>query len=95
MRATEDFAKTGGCELAPMSTTTDLTVALKYSASGSPFVLKIRSAGFQDRGADIAWLSAFPGEKEILFPPLAFLKPTGRAEAVEGYTFVEVAPTVA
>ena len=51
----------------------------------------LRFAGF---GA-ISWLSAFPGEKEILFPPLAFLKPTGRAEVVEGYTFVEVAPTVA
>ena len=37
----------------------------------------------------------YPHEKEILFPPLAFLKPTGRAEVVEGYTFVEVAPTVA
>ena len=45
--------------------------------------------------SDISWLSAFPGEKEVLFPPLTFLKPTGRAEVVEGYTFVEVAPTVA
>ena len=44
---------------------------------------------------EISWLSAFPGEKEVLFPPLTFLKPTGRAEVVEGYTFVEVAPTVA
>ena len=31
-----------------------------------------------ERGADIAFLSAFPGEAEALFPPLTYLKPTGR-----------------
>ena len=31
-----------------------------------------------ERGADIAFLSAFPGEREVLFPPLTYLKPTGR-----------------
>ena len=95
MRATEDFAKTGGCELAPMSTTTDLMVALEYSKSEFPFILKVRSSGFHDRGADISWLSAFPGEKEVLFPPLTYLKPTGRAEVVGQCTVVEVTPTLA
>ncbi|KAJ1473296.1 hypothetical protein T484DRAFT_1836967, partial [Baffinella frigidus] len=27
------------------------------------------------RGADISFLSAFPDENEILFPPLTFLEP--------------------
>jgi len=55
----------------------------------------VRSSGFHDRGADISWLSAFPGEKEVLFPPLTYLKPTGRAEVVGQCTVVEVTPTLA
>ena len=47
------------------------------------------------RTADISWLSAFPGEKEVLFPPLTYLKPTGRAEVVGQCTVVEVTPTLA
>ena len=49
---------------------------------------------FQDCGSDISWLEIFPGEKEIFFLAVAFLKPTGRTEVVEGNTFVEVALTV-
>ena len=58
-----------------------------------------------DRGGDLAWCSAFPGEKEFLFPPLTYLKPTGRREEVQtqtdadGFagtiTVVEVEPTFA
>jgi hypothetical protein len=95
MKAADDFGEKGGCELAPMSTTTDLMVALEYSKSEFPFILKVRSSGFHDRGADISWLSAFPGEKEVLFPPLTYLKPTGRAEVVGQCTVVEVTPTLA
>ena len=95
MKAADDFGAKGGCELAPMSTTTDLMVALEYSKSEFPFILKVRSSGFHDRGADISWLSAFPGEKEVLFPPLTYLKPTGRAEVVGQCTVVEVTPTLA
>ena len=31
-------------------------------------------------GADVQWLSAFPGEAEILYPPLTYLQPTGRSQ---------------
>lgn len=33
-------------------------------------------------GADVQWLSAFPGEAEVLYPPLTYLKPTGRTEEI-------------
>ena len=33
-------------------------------------------------GADVQWLSAFPGEAEVLYPPLTYLRPTGRRESV-------------
>ena len=51
-----------------------------------------------DRGADIAFLSAFPGEREVLFPPLTYLKPTKRREVLklgEGATCTVVEVTVA
>ena len=53
-------------------------------------------------GADITFLSAFPGEREFLYPPLTFLRPTGRKEVVNielrstgtmvEFTVVEVEP---
>ena len=30
-----------------------------------------------ERGADLSYLSAFPGEREFLFKPLTFLQPVG------------------
>ena len=52
-----------------------------------------------DRGADLQFLSAFPGEAEIAFGPLTYLKPTGREQIVqvEGkqFTVVEVVPSFA
>ena len=85
----------GGTELAPMSTTSDPAVALAYAVSARALVLKVKSENFMDRGADISWCSAFPGEKEYLYPPLTYLKPTGRREVVrEGdaeFEVVEVA----
>ena len=65
-----------------MSTTKDLAVAVKYSASQASLLLKIRTSGFMDRGADISFLSAFPGEKEFLFPPLCYLRSTGRRDVL-------------
>ena len=62
-RVPDAFREGGGTELAPMSTTSDLTVALKYSESrGHRLLFKIRTESFMERGADIAFLSAFPGE---------------------------------
>lgn len=83
MKLTSDFDRMGGAELACMSTTTDLTVAIRYSASRSSLLLKLRTSSFMDRGADISFLSAFPGEAEVCFPPLTYLRPTGRTEVLE------------
>jgi hypothetical protein len=49
-------------------------------------------------GADVSWLSAFPIEEEILYPPLTFLQPTGRVETTSidntMFTIVEIQPHV-
>ena len=34
-------------------------------------------------GAELKWLSAFPGEEEVLFPPLTYLQPTGREQHID------------
>ena len=45
--------------------------------------------GVQERGADISFLSAFPGEREYLFPPLTYLQPTGKtAMTLNGVAYV-------
>ena len=62
------FIKEGGTEYAPMSTTNDLSVAVRYSASRSSVLLRMVTKSFIERGADISYLSAFPEEAEVLFP---------------------------
>ena len=69
----------GGTELAPMSTTSSLKVAMQYSASENPLLLRLRTKNFMVRGPDISFLSAFPGEQEFLFPPLTYLEPVARS----------------
>jgi hypothetical protein len=80
--APEDFMRLGGTELAPMSTTTSLDVAVAYARSHSSLIFKISTKSFLERGADLAFLSAFPGEAEFLLPPLTCLRPTGRTQAI-------------
>jgi hypothetical protein len=96
MAASEAFLANGGTELAPMSTTKSLRVAVQYAASDHPMLIKLRTDTFMVRGASIGWLSAFPAESETLYPPLTYLKPTGRAEDVEAgsrlFTVIEVKP---
>ena len=47
-------------------------MALSYAESESPMLLKFKTRGL-GRGCSISHLSMFPGEKEVLYPPLTFL----------------------
>jgi hypothetical protein len=76
----EDFLTQGGTELAFMSTTSDLNVAVRYSISPHSLLFKIVPTSFMTMGASVQWLSAFPGEAEILYPPLTYLRPSGRKQ---------------
>ena len=54
----------GGVEYAFMSTTLDREVAFLYSSTSKvASILEIRM-GMVDRGADVSWLSQYPGEAE-------------------------------
>ena len=83
-----------------MSTTCDPTVALAYGLSAHSLLFKIRTDSFMNRGADITFLSAFPNEKEFVYPPLTYLQPTGRKETIKfedlglEFTVIEVQPHV-
>jgi hypothetical protein len=94
------FDTTGGTEFAPMSTSKDVTVALRYSdRSEKRLLLKLVARSFIDRGASLRYLSAFPEENEHLYPPLTFLRPTGKKDTLRlrgtEYTVVEVEPRFA
>jgi hypothetical protein len=103
LKVTDTFAESGGTELAFMSTTSDISVAVQYSMSSNSLLFKISVPDFMSMGADLQWLSAFPGEKEFLYPPLTYLKPTKRVDppvTVERggqtvkFTVVEVVPVI-
>jgi hypothetical protein len=94
------FVRNGGTELAPLSTTTSIEVALSYSTSASPVLMRFRISTFMQMGADLGFLSAFPAEAERLFPPLTYLEPRGRPQTFRimtggravTYTVVTVVP---
>ena len=68
----------GGAEFAFMSCTTNKEVAVSYinAAKGLPILFEFE-VGSIDRGAPLSFLSEFPGEDEVLIPPLSFLEVTG------------------
>ena len=83
VQAPDGLRRTGGTERAMLSTTTDLETAVRFSTSRSAFLFLITPRSFLQRGTDTAWLSCFPNEQEVLYPPCTYLKPTGRVQAIE------------
>ena len=77
-----------------MSTTRNLQIAAEYSQSveGSLLIFKFKIENIKQFGADVSWLSAFPTEKEIVYPPLTFLQSTGKVETttINGMAFTTV-----
>jgi serine/threonine protein kinase len=103
MQLPPKFKDEGGTELAPMSTTTDVSVAISYAVNKdtrSALLFRFVTRNNLERGADVQWLSMFPGESETLFPPLTFLQRT-RTEPQEvvhngvNVTVVELSTTLA
>ena len=93
-----EFEKIGGAEYACMSTTTDFDVAVRFAtAKGgkTPLLFKYTTGSIMNRGADISFLSVYPEEKEVLFPPLTYLKPVKvEHRVIKGKRFIvaEVVP---
>ena len=74
-RPASDDMPRGGTEIGFTGTTTDRDIASMYASSGGAaergVLLEVQMGPF-DSGADVAWLSQYPHEKEILLPPLVF-----------------------
>jgi hypothetical protein len=68
------FLQKGGTELACMSATEDQDVATRFAGTTCPLMFKVVTKDFHQRGADVAFLSVYPHEKEMLYPPLTFLR---------------------
>ena len=82
----------GGVEQAFMSTTTSREVAEGFARGGTgnvAMLFKIRM-GMIDRGASISFLSQFPVEQEILFPPLTGMEVVSQPVAERGMIVVEL-----
>ena len=80
-----------------MSTTSSKEVAADFAKKSktSPLLFKLTSNDFMSHGADISFLSVYPGEAEVLFPPLTYLRPIKMTEETIGtvvYKVVEVEP---
>ena len=71
---------------------------MEYCASKSALILRLNTSSFMERGADISFLSAFPTEKEVLYPPLTFMRATGAKQTVTvgdgSVTIMEVIPSM-
>ena len=78
-----------------MSTSTSLIKVGEYCQSEEPLILKVVYDSFMERGSDIAWLSFYPGEEEVLYPPLTYLEPIKRT-LIENHrgTVVHVRPHI-
>ena len=83
VHAGEDGGR-GGTEFAFMSTTTNKSVAVSYinTEKGLPILFEFE-VGCIDRGAPLSFLSQYPGEDEILIPPLSFLEITGEPSTMD------------
>ena len=91
------FLESGGTEYACMSTSDSLEVAVDFADSDVPMIIKLETKDFMSRGADISFLSVYPGEAETLFPPLTFLRPIGSAQIVRNgkvYLLVRCEPVI-
>ena len=98
MQVTKKFLIIGGTELASMSTTNELTIAVRYaSGTKNALLFRLRSTSFMNLGCDLTALSAFPHEKEFMYPPLTFLQPTGVTHKLKRngttFTVVDVEPS--
>ncbi|KAJ1482518.1 hypothetical protein T484DRAFT_1803861 [Baffinella frigidus] len=77
-REPDEYGCRGGVELGFLSTSTSKEQALKYidMRKCMPTLFEIQ-LGQVDRGATLRWISQFPGEEEVLLPPLSNLEVVG------------------
>lgn len=95
----DKYGTKGGVESGFMSTTTNQSVAFKYAAisdkddTKASYIFEI-DEGAIDRGADISWLSQYPQEAEVVFPPLTSLQVIGEPRIIGGSILIKLRPNI-
>jgi hypothetical protein len=74
LELTEEFKRSGGTELGCLSTSTSKESVARYASSAQPLIFRVVSDGFMSCGAHISWVSLYPEDEEVLYPPLTYLK---------------------
>lgn len=100
MTTDASFLGAGGSELAPCSTTEDLHIAVRYarrSKSRHALLFRVIVKNFMDEAGKLTFLSAFPHEGEVLYPPLTYFRPLSRPRVLAwedgiAYTVIDVEP---
>ena len=82
----------GGVELAAMSTTRKREVASVFSGSVAGSIFEIDFSA-ESRGADLQFLSQYPAEEEMLYPPLTQLECLGATGTAGGKRMFKVRAT--
>ena len=70
-----------------MSCSTDRSVGLEYGEGGYCFEMQ---TGLVTRGATLGWLSYYPEEKEVCFPPCTALEVRRRSRVQQGAVVIEM-----
>lgn len=73
LKVDKEFLQNGGTELAALSTTDDLGIAVRYARvthGSSALIFRIVVPNAMQLGIDLRFVSAFPHECEFLYPPL-------------------------
>ncbi len=87
LKISDEFKEFGGTEFAPMSTTTDVRVAVGYAirktTTGGALLMRIVTKNNLERDMDLKWISMFPGESERLLAPLTFMNKPKRFQEIE------------
>lgn len=73
----DELGTKGGVEFAFMSTTSNRDVAFQYASSGGAGMIFEIQMGMIDKGADLSWISQYPSERELCFPPLTGMEVVG------------------
>ena len=94
----EQFTRKGGTDMAPGSASDDRAVAERFAKwdddeVSDAVLLKVEAADHTCCGADLAWLSVYPGEREVLFPPLTYLEYVSHEQLRPGRTIITARPS--
>jgi hypothetical protein len=74
LELTEEFKRSGGTELGCLSTSTSKERVARATLSAQPLIFRVVSTGFMSDGIPISWVSLYPEEEEVLYPPMTYLK---------------------